>query len=73
MRVSRWIAVALFPAALLTVTAARSPARREAAAVAHVRRHLDSVLVELASHDVSTLSDVQRAEGVQRRRDASTT
>lgn len=61
MHVSRWIGVSLLPAAVVAITAARSPAHSEAAAVAHVRRHLDSVLVELGSHDVSALSDAQRA------------
>jgi hypothetical protein len=60
MRLSRWIAVSVFPV-VAVVTAARSGRSSNDPASYHVRRHLDSVLVELRSNQVAGTSDARLA------------
>src|SRR5262245_23829957 len=62
MRLSRWIAVSVFPVVAVAV-AARPAVREEDAASAHVRRHLDSVLVQLRHAPAAGLGAEQRPAG----------
>jgi hypothetical protein len=59
MRLSRWIAVSLLPAAAV-LTGARSTSPSNDPTGDHVRRHLDSVLVELRATNSSTLRTPQQ-------------
>ncbi len=56
MRLSRWIGVSVFPAVVFAM-AARSDRPSLDPAADHVRRHLDSVLVELRTDYVPTAND----------------
>src|SRR5581483_9807416 len=60
MRLSRWIAVSVLPVSA-AVTAARSFSPVNDTAGDHVRRHLDSVLVELRANTPTTLDPVRVA------------
>ncbi|HEV8447120.1 MAG TPA: hypothetical protein VGQ44_09875 [Gemmatimonadaceae bacterium] len=60
MRLSRWIAVTVFPV-VAVVTAARSGRTSHDPAGDHVRRHLDSVLVELRTNHLAGAGDARLA------------
>ncbi len=60
MRLSRWIAVSMFPVVAF-VSAAGFGRPSDDAAGDHVRRHLDSVLVELRANQVERSNDVRQA------------
>jgi hypothetical protein len=58
MRLSRWIAVSVFPVVTVVTTASSGRSSSDPASD-HVRRHLDSVLVELRSNQVPGASDAR--------------